>query len=154
MGGLERPQGPDRRIDKAALAHSDPNRIRDKNRRGFIAKQPCHHLWRQPSDAHHLRDAQPRGAWQVKSEWNPVFLEPIRDDIGEQIQKNTDVPRGPSVRLCRRARLSNKFFEVSSVKHFRDSKLFYDEAWRALKVECSGLLLVTGQYCVYLFLMN
>jgi hypothetical protein len=37
-----------------------PQRIRDKRHRDFVATQPCIVCGRQPSDAHHLRFAQPR----------------------------------------------------------------------------------------------
>jgi hypothetical protein len=36
-------------------------RLRDKRHRQFVAAQPCAVCGRQPSDAHHLRFAQPRG---------------------------------------------------------------------------------------------
>jgi hypothetical protein len=37
-----------------------PRRLRDKRHREFVAAQPCVVCGRQPSDAHHLRFAQPR----------------------------------------------------------------------------------------------
>ena len=40
------------------IAH--PRRIRDKDHLAFVAKQPCLLCGRTPSDAHHLRFAQPR----------------------------------------------------------------------------------------------
>jgi hypothetical protein len=47
-------------IDKGALALPEPRRIRDKGHVRFVAKQPCLICGRRPSDAHHLRFAQPR----------------------------------------------------------------------------------------------
>ncbi len=47
-------------IDKSLLALPEPRRIRDKEHLKFVAKQPCLICGRQPSDAHHLRFAQPR----------------------------------------------------------------------------------------------
>jgi hypothetical protein len=42
------------------LAISEPRRIRDKAHRKFVSAQACLVCGRQPSDAHHLRSAQPR----------------------------------------------------------------------------------------------
>ena len=47
-------------IDKSVLALPEPRRIRDKDHLKFVAKQSCLICGRQPSDAHHLRFAQPR----------------------------------------------------------------------------------------------
>ncbi len=47
-------------IDKSVLAISEPRRIRDKEHRKFVSAQACLVCGRQPSDAHHLRSAQPR----------------------------------------------------------------------------------------------
>jgi hypothetical protein len=49
------------RIDKSLLAIPEQRRLRDKAHLRFVAKQPCLICGRQPSDAHHLRFAQPRG---------------------------------------------------------------------------------------------
>jgi hypothetical protein len=48
------------RIDKSQLPLGEPKRIRDKDHLKFVASQPCLLCGRQPSDAHHLRFAQPR----------------------------------------------------------------------------------------------
>ena len=53
------PEGPGR-IDKSLLTLGEPKRIRDKEHLKFVASQPCLLCGRQPSDAHHLRFAQPR----------------------------------------------------------------------------------------------
>jgi hypothetical protein len=47
-------------IDKSALALSEPRRYRDRAHLEFVASQPCLLCGRRPSDAHHLRFAQPR----------------------------------------------------------------------------------------------
>jgi ERF superfamily len=49
------------RIDKSSLTIPEPRRLRDKGHLRFVARQPCLICGRQPSDAHHLRFAQPRG---------------------------------------------------------------------------------------------
>jgi hypothetical protein len=55
------PQSPEQdKIDKSALALSEPKRRRDKSHLRFVAAQPCIVCGRQPSDTHHLRFAQPR----------------------------------------------------------------------------------------------
>ena len=48
------------KIDKSALALSEPKRRRDKSHLRFVASQPCLVCGRHPSDPHHLRFAQPR----------------------------------------------------------------------------------------------
>ncbi|MDI1346881.1 MAG: Rad52/Rad22 family DNA repair protein [Pseudolabrys sp.] len=48
------------RIDKSVLAISEPKRHRDKIHLRFVGSHPCLVCGRQPSDAHHLRFAQPR----------------------------------------------------------------------------------------------
>jgi hypothetical protein len=47
-------------IDKSALTHSEPRRYRDRPHLEFVSSQPCLLCGRRPSDAHHLRFAQPR----------------------------------------------------------------------------------------------
>jgi hypothetical protein len=47
-------------IDKSALTHSEPRRYRDRAHLEFVSSQPCLLCGRRPSDAHHLRFAQPR----------------------------------------------------------------------------------------------
>ncbi len=49
-----------RAIDKSVLTLSEPRRKRDKAHLRFVASQPCLICGRAPSDAHHLRFAQPR----------------------------------------------------------------------------------------------
>jgi ERF superfamily len=47
-------------IDKAALTLGEPRRYRDRAHLRFVSAQPCLICGRRPSDAHHLRFAQPR----------------------------------------------------------------------------------------------
>jgi hypothetical protein len=47
-------------IDKGALALGEPRRYRDRAHLRFVSTQPCLICSRRPSDAHHLRFAQPR----------------------------------------------------------------------------------------------
>lgn len=48
------------KIEKAELTFGEPRRLRDKNHLRFVASNPCLVCGRSPSDAHHLRFAQPR----------------------------------------------------------------------------------------------
>jgi hypothetical protein len=48
------------RIEKSALALSEPRRVRDKEHLRFVASQPCLLCSTTPSDPHHVRFAQPR----------------------------------------------------------------------------------------------
>jgi ERF superfamily len=47
-------------IDKANLPLGEPRRYRDRAHLKFVSAQPCLICGRRPSDAHHLRFAQPR----------------------------------------------------------------------------------------------
>jgi hypothetical protein len=47
-------------IDKGALPLSEPRRYRDRAHLRFVSAQPCVICGRRPTDAHHLRFAQPR----------------------------------------------------------------------------------------------
>lgn len=49
-----------KRIDKTALALSEPRRVRDREHVKYVATKPCLICGRSPSDAHHLRFAQTR----------------------------------------------------------------------------------------------
>jgi hypothetical protein len=51
---------PEQKTDRAGLPLSKPKRRRDKQHLKFVASQPCIVCGRTPSDAHHLRFAQPR----------------------------------------------------------------------------------------------
>ena len=48
------------RIDKSTLTFSEPKRRRDREHLRFVASHPCLTCGRSPSQAHHLRFAQPR----------------------------------------------------------------------------------------------
>jgi hypothetical protein len=49
------------KIDKSVLTFSEPKRIRSKEHLRFVASQPCLICGCSPSQAHHIRYAQPRG---------------------------------------------------------------------------------------------
>ena len=58
------------RIDKSMLTLSEPKRFRSKEHLRFVARQPCLICGRTPSQAHHIRYAQPRGlALKVSDEF-------------------------------------------------------------------------------------
>jgi len=48
------------RVDKSVLAFPELNRIRDKEHLRYVGAQPCLLCSATPSDAHHIRFAQPR----------------------------------------------------------------------------------------------
>jgi Rad52/22 family double-strand break repair protein len=52
---------PPAKIDKSVLTLSEPKRIRSREHLHFVARQPCLICGRTPSQAHHIRYAQPRG---------------------------------------------------------------------------------------------
>jgi DNA recombination protein Rad52 len=57
-------------IDKSNLPISTPRRIRDKDHLRYVASQPCIICGRTPSQAHHLRFAQPKALGRkVSDEW-------------------------------------------------------------------------------------
>ncbi len=59
-----------RSIDKSVLAPAEPRRVRDKEHLRHVAAQPCIVCGRRPSQAHHLRFAQPRAVGRkVSDEW-------------------------------------------------------------------------------------
>lgn len=49
------------KIDKSVLTISEPKRHRSKEHLRFVAQQPCLICGRSPSQAHHIRYAQPKG---------------------------------------------------------------------------------------------
>jgi hypothetical protein len=58
------------KIDKSVLTLSEPKRIRSREHLRFVARQPCVICSRTPSQAHHVRYAQPRGlALKVSDEF-------------------------------------------------------------------------------------
>lgn len=58
----------DAKIDKSELALGEPRRHRNKAHLRFVAAQPCLICERSPSDAHHLRFAQPRALGRKTSD--------------------------------------------------------------------------------------
>lgn len=56
------------KIDKSELALGEPRRLRDKNHLRFVASKPCLICERTPTDAHHLRFAQPRAMGKKTSD--------------------------------------------------------------------------------------
>jgi ERF superfamily len=56
------------RIDKSVLTISAPKRHRDKEHLRFVAQQTCVLCGRKPSEAHHLRFAQPRALARKSSD--------------------------------------------------------------------------------------
>jgi hypothetical protein len=54
QGGM----APSPAVDKSALTHPEPRRIRDRDHVRFVARQSCIVCGRKPCDAHHLRFAQ------------------------------------------------------------------------------------------------
>jgi hypothetical protein len=52
---------PETKARKRAPIAPKPIRLRDKDHRRFVSRQPCLICARQPCDPHHLRFAQPRG---------------------------------------------------------------------------------------------
>jgi DNA recombination protein Rad52 len=58
------------KIDKSVLTLNEPRRVRSKEHLRFVAQQPCLICGRVPSQAHHIRYAQPRGlALKVSDEF-------------------------------------------------------------------------------------
>ena len=69
-------QGPENAIDKSELLIGAPKRARDTAHLQFVASLPCLVCGRTPSQAHHLRFAQPRSMGsKVSDEWTvPLCL--------------------------------------------------------------------------------
>jgi hypothetical protein len=74
-------------IDKSQLAHPEPRRIRDRDHIRFVAKQPCLICGRRPSDAHHLRFAQPRAIGRKVSD---EFTVPLCRGHHREVHRSTD----------------------------------------------------------------
>jgi len=67
---LSQKEAPPAPIDKSELALASPKRLRDPMHRSFVASLPCLVCGRSPSQAHHLRFAQPRSLGsKVSDEW-------------------------------------------------------------------------------------
>jgi hypothetical protein len=76
-------------IDKSVLAIARPKRLRDPAHRRFVASLPCLICGRTPSQAHHLRFAQPRAMGsKVSDEWTVplcgIHHRALHDDGAEE----------------------------------------------------------------------
>jgi hypothetical protein len=103
-------------IDKSALTLSEPRRYRDRAHLEFVSSQPCLLCGRRPSDAHHLRFAQPRALGRRVSDefvvplcrthhrvlhsrgdeaawWNELKLDPIM--VARQLWEHTRLNEAP-----------------------------------------------------------
>jgi hypothetical protein len=76
------------RVEKSALALSEPARVRDKEHLRFVAAQPCLLCGTTPSDAHHVRYAQPRAMSRKVSDEFTVPL--CRTHHGELHQEGNE----------------------------------------------------------------
>lgn len=65
---LDRSQSEPKGIDKSGLTFPEPRRHRNRHRLRFVAEQACLICGRQPSDAHHIRYAQPRALGRKSSD--------------------------------------------------------------------------------------
>jgi hypothetical protein len=75
------------KIDKSVLALPEPRRLRDKEHLKFVAKQPCLICGRTPSDAHHIRFAQPRALGRKVSD---EFTVPVCRTHHREIHRHGD----------------------------------------------------------------
>jgi hypothetical protein len=73
------------KIDKSMLYFSEVRRHRDKTHLRFVALQPCLICGRAPSDAHHLRFAQPRALGRKNSDEFAVPLCRVHHSQNHQI---------------------------------------------------------------------
>jgi hypothetical protein len=103
-------------VDKSALALSEPRRYRDRAHLEFVSSQPCLLCGRRPSDAHHLRFAQPRALGRRVSDefavplcrihhrvlhsrgdeaawWNELKLDPVM--VARQLWEHTRLNEAP-----------------------------------------------------------
>jgi hypothetical protein len=77
-------------IDKSALTHPEPRRIRDRDHVRFVAQQPCLMCGRRPADAHHLRFAQSRALGRKVSD---EFTVPLCRGHHRELHKYGDEPQ-------------------------------------------------------------
>jgi hypothetical protein len=109
--GRATPQAP---VDKSKLALNEPRRYRNRAHLELVASQPCLICERRPSDAHHLRFAQPSALGRRVSD---EFTVPLcrsyhralhrRGDEAEWWRENGIDPVGIAQKLWERARLGN-----------------------------------------------
>jgi hypothetical protein len=76
-------------IDKSALTLSEPRRYRDRAHLEFVSSQPCLLCGRRPSDAHHLRFAQPRALGRRVSD---EFVVPLCRSHHRALHRRGDEP--------------------------------------------------------------
>jgi hypothetical protein len=74
-------------VDKSALALAEPRRIRDKDHLRYVASQPCLLCSATPSDAHHIRFAQPRAMGRKVSD---AFTVPLCRAHHRNLHQNGD----------------------------------------------------------------
>jgi hypothetical protein len=76
-------------VDKSALTLSEPRRYRDRAHLEFVSSQPCLLCGRRPSDAHHLRFAQPRALGRRVSD---EFVVPLCRSHHRALHRRGDEP--------------------------------------------------------------
>jgi hypothetical protein len=76
-------------VDKAALTLNEPRRYRDRDHLRFVSAQPCLICGRRPSDAHHLRFAQPRALGRKVSD---EFAVPLCRSHHRALHRHGDEP--------------------------------------------------------------
>jgi ERF superfamily protein len=76
-------------IDKGALTLSEPRRYRDRAHLQFVSAQPCLICGRRPTDAHHLRFAQPRAMGRRVSD---EFTVPLCRSHHRALHRHGDEP--------------------------------------------------------------
>lgn len=87
QGTLDPDTGLVAQIDKSVLTLPEPRRRRDREHLRLVASHPCLVCGRQPSDAHHLRFAQPRAlARKVSDE----FTVPLCRSCHQQLHAKGD----------------------------------------------------------------
>ena len=102
------------RVDKSVLTLNEPRRYRNRAHLEFVASQPCLLCERRPSDAHHLRFAQPSALSRRVSD---EFTVPLcrshhralhrRGNEAEWWKENGIDPVGIAQKLWERTRLGN-----------------------------------------------
>ncbi|MFY9991390.1 MAG: single-stranded DNA-binding protein, partial [Rhodoplanes sp.] len=101
-------------VDKSVLTLNEPRRYRNRAHLEFVASQPCLLCERRPSDAHHLRFAQPSALGRRVSD---EFTVPLcrshhralhrRGNEPEWWKENGIDPVGIAQKLWERTRLGN-----------------------------------------------
>jgi hypothetical protein len=90
-------------VDKGALTLSEPRRYRDRAHLRFVSARPCLICGRRPTDAHHLRFAQPRALGRRVSDESPSRC--AGATIGRSTGMVTSLRGGRPARLIRSRRL-------------------------------------------------